>query len=128
MDWQHLFYNHLTKIPELSNFMKIKYEELETYLTKKIEWQDRISKRGLGFISIISKFEYFIKKKLSIAENKILWNDIPGMKIIIECLNYEFSTKEIAQYSDNLINLMKIFINEPIILNRFYQTIIKKTK
>ena len=128
MDWQHLFYNHLTKIPEFSNFMKIKYEELETYLTKKIEWQDRISKRGLGFISIISKFEYFIKKKLSIAENKILWNDIPGMKIIIECLNYEFSTKEIAQYSDNLINLMKIFINEPIILNRFYQTIIKKTK
>ncbi len=126
MDWQHLFFNHLYKIPELQSFIIGKMEELENILEKS-EWQERISRRGLGFLAIIKKMESMIERKVALSKN-IIWNDIPGMKIIIESINYELQKNPVSHYSEALIKLLRIFINDPQIINKFFKTIICKTK
>jgi len=126
MDWQHLFFNPMHKIPEFQSFIKIKMEELENILDKS-EWQERISKRGLGFLAIITKMESIIERKLYLSKN-ILWNDIPGIKIILESINYELEKNPVSHYSEALIKLLRIFINEPQIINRLFKIIISKTK
>lgn len=126
VDWQNLFYNQIINIPELSSFYIDKMEQLDSIL-ERTEWQDRISKRGLGFLSIINKLETFIEKKVMLSKNMSL-SQVPGMKIIIESLNFELSNTNVAQYSDSLIKLLRIFIKDQQIINKFFKTIISKTK
>jgi len=94
---------------------------------EKSEWQERISKRGLGFLAIITKMESIIERKLSLSKN-IIWNDIPGMKIIIESIHYELQKNPVSHYSEGLIKLLRIFINDTQIINKLFKTIISKTK
>jgi len=126
MDWQHLFFNPMYKIPELQSFIRTKMEELENIL-EKTEWQERISKRGLGFLAIVTKMEPMIERKVALSKN-IIWNDIPGMKIIIESINYELQKNPVSHYFESLIKLLRIFINDPQIINKFFKKIINKTK
>lgn len=101
-------------------------QELDSILERN-EWQDRISKRGLGFLSIVTRLETFIEKKVILSKNTSL-SQVPGMKIIIESINFELNNTNVAQYSDSMIKLLRIFINDQQIINRFFKTIISKTK
>jgi hypothetical protein len=126
LDWNSLFFNHLIKIPELFNSYSSKIKELEDILNKE-EWQERISKRGLGFFGILIKLESIVERKVYMSKN-IKWTEIPGMKIIIEAINYELKNNNVAYYSDGLIRLLRMFINDYQISNRLFKSIIGKTK
>jgi len=126
VDWNCLFFNHIRKIPELFNSYSIKIKELEDILNKE-EWQERISKRGLGFFGILLKLESIVERKVYMSKN-IIWTEIPGMKIIIEAINYELKNNNVANYSEGLIKLLRMFINDYQISNRFFKSIIGKTK
>lgn len=124
IDWQNLFFDKLNNIKDFN--LPEKITELDQILMTSA-WQERISKRGLGFFYILSKLEKYISKKI-VATNSIKWTQIPGFNIMIESIIHELKTKNINSYPEPLTNILLIFINDYEIMNRFLKTILQRTK
>lgn len=124
IDWQNLFYNKLASIKEIK--LEEKLTEIDQILLKS-DWQERMKRRGLGFLFILSRLEKYISRRI-VTANNINWTDIPGFKIIIESLVHELKTKQVYSYPKPLLDILLIFINDHCIMNRFLRTIVCRTK
>jgi len=124
IDWSNLFYGKL-KNKGFEKEVLEKEEEMEVRL-KKPDWRKRIEKKGLAFFSIIKKLEeYFVKKM--IVKRDINWFFIPGFKIIISAVIHQLKNFPTTSYTQPMIDIMKIFINKPYIMNTFFSIIVEKT-
>ncbi len=126
IDWQQLFYDKLIEVSsEFSDVEEI-IKETDNIL-KRLEWKEKLSKRGLSLFSIINKLEKHIQNIIVIARS-ITWNDIPGFKILIGIIKHELSVRNVSNYPSKLIDLLPIFINDHEIINSFFNLIVKRTK
>jgi hypothetical protein len=94
---------------------------------KKYNWQERLSKRGLALFSIIGKLEKYIQN-IIVVSRSITWLNIPGFKVIIGIIKHELKNRKVAEYPQQLIELIPIFINDPDIINDFLKSIFYSTK
>jgi hypothetical protein len=94
---------------------------------RKYNWKERLSKRGLALFSIVGKLEKYIQN-IIVVSRSITWFDIPGFKIIIGIIRHELKNRKVAEYPQQLIDLIPIFINDPDIINDFMRTIFYSTK
>jgi hypothetical protein len=124
IDWQFLFYEKIEKSPNLN--LSDKLQELDEIIHKKYTWQERISKRGLGFFYVVSHIANYVFKKLG-KDTNINWLEMPGFKIIINSIIYELSIKEVHAYPKPLTDILVIFINDYGIMNKFYKIIVGRT-
>lgn len=123
IDWESLFHEKYKKFPEYN--YDLKKDKLKQILNIN-GWKEKIKKRGIAFYSIILKLKSYIKSKI-IAIRSIRWKDIPGFSIILDCVYHDLLSKDVKTISTSCINLMKSFINDSIILNKFVQAMILKT-
>ena len=131
--WEVVFYKRLESALKGINkdqtdceiFEKLK--ETDTIISKEVEWQDRLSKRGLAFYSMVSKLEKYVGYKV-VKNMDIKWANIPGFDIILDAIAKELQIKEITTYSPQLIEVMALFINDSDIINNFARIIVHKTK
>jgi hypothetical protein len=123
IDWDSLFHEKYIRF-KFYNF-EFKQERLKRILEYP-EWKEKIKRRGVAFYSTVLKLKTEIKKKL-IAFRNIRWKDIPGFSVILDCIYHDLNIKEVKTISNSCVKLMKSFINDSVILNKFVQTMILKT-
>ena len=143
VDWEDLFYNKIdTLIVKLSKnqkqselFKSQSSKDLTTYsslinkidpILKNSEWKERLSRKNLGFFTVIRKLEEYIRSKI-IVNRDIDWEDIPGFDIIIFSLLHEVKIREVSKYPTLLVDALLCFINNATIINIFVMTITRKT-
>lgn len=136
IDWETLFYDRIVKLSKSTNVSPAFTKAVENVLDKiketekimnSLEWKGRISKRGNAFFSMVIRLERYIQSKVVILRN-LRWTKIPGFKYIINAIVYELNHREVSQYSEPLVRLLSIFINDSDISNLFINTIIRRTK
>lgn len=123
IDWELLYFQRYR------HFTNFYYDEKNLEIKKIInnsEWKEKLSKRGPSFISIVLQIKTYIKKKVVLNRN-IRWRDIPGFVLILDCVYNELIKKEAKFISNQMTNLMKSFINDSTIMNKFIQVIISRT-
>lgn len=146
IDWDDLFYKKLNPLLD-----KLKKNQKQSEITKqqsftsgvdlnsydgiidKIdidlkvnEWRERLSRRNLGFLTVIKKLEDYIRSKI-IVNRDINWEDIPGFDIIIFSIMNELKSREVSKYPKLLTEVMLCFINNVAIINLFVLVIARKT-
>lgn len=144
IDWKELFYDKLDSLlinyTTNNNIDNIKKEytsfiinnsfydvinKIDEPLNKK-DWKQRISRRNLGFLSIIKNLENYIRVKI-IVNRDISWEDIPGFDNIIMSILFELKSREVAKYPKLLIDVLICFVNNSSLMNLFFYTISKRT-
>ena len=123
IDWNDLFYSKIKKIKE------IKFEEKKKKLIDEINslhWRERICKKGLGFYSIIARFENYLFSEFDNKEEVSL-DHVPGINEIKKSIIDEIEKKPISSISPNLIKLLNIFIYNPNDVNDFFKIIVNRT-
>ena len=152
--WENLFYKRLATAltnTDIENEINDKLKETDKILNKetvqsegsitnltnitptlqisqnKVDWKDRLMKRGLAFFSMINRLEKYIVNKV-VKYIDIKWHNIPGFDIIIDTIIHELKLREVAKYPPQLLELLTIFINDSDIVNLFFRTIVTKTK
>jgi hypothetical protein len=127
IDWENLFYKKLSIHYAGHDLEDINEKLQETdKILEKPDWQDRLSKRGLAFFSMIIRLEEYVQNKIVVSRN-IKWCNIPGFDIIIKAVKHELGNREVSKYPSQLLDLMAIFINDSDVINSFFSIIIKKT-
>lgn len=131
VDWEGLFYNKLYLINKDQNSNSI-HPEIQGALDKidaaleLPDWQNRMNNRGNGFFCLIQQLEEYIKKKI-VVNRYIDWSDIPGFETIIFIIIHELKTKNVGSYPKSLINVLCCFLNNSILTNIFFKTIVINT-
>ena len=125
IDWELLFFSRFKKFKDKSFFEDSLKKKLFKVLEAN-EWKEKLKKRGPTFVLIILEMKHYIKKKIVISRN-VRWKDIPGFSLILECIYNDLKNKEAKSISNAGINLMKSFINDSTILNKFINAIINNT-
>lgn len=123
IDWDLLFFERYKKFGEF--YFDSKQAKLKNIINNK-EWKEKLKKRGPAFISIIIQIKSYIKRKIVLTRN-IRWKDIPGFVLLLNTIYYDLLNKEVKSISTACISLMKSFINDSSILNRFIQIIVSRT-
>ena len=129
--WDVIFYQKLQTSLSDPNVQDTeindKLRDTQTIIDSSSEWKDRLSKRGLGFYSMIGKLERYIQFKV-VQNISIKWNNIPGFTTIIEVISNELENKSINTYSPQQIECLNLFVNDSDIINNFAKIMIHKTK
>ena len=108
-DWDRYFYDHL---PE-ENEQKKESDRILKASIESNKWHDRIKKRGIGFLLIITEWAKYVKS--AIVRKNIFWQDVPGYKIIVKGVLREMQQRPLLLYPDALIDAtMALLSNEKV--------------
>lgn len=144
IDWADLFYGKLDNLLlalknspkqleilkknanyQINKSFKEIVDKLNTSLGNS-DWKDRLSKRNLGFFTIVKKLEDYIRIKI-IVNREIEWEDVPGFDYIIMSLIHELKTRDVAKYPKLLIDVLVSFVNNCTLMNIFFSTAARRT-
>lgn len=121
-DWESIFFEKYKLFDSFEYLNKI--NSINQIICKE-EWREKIKKKGLIFFSISAKIKKIVKGKIMWYKN-IKWKDIPGFTIILDLVYHELVSKDLKAMSSSCITLMKGFINDSNIINKFVHAIITK--
>ena len=137
--WENLFYKKLSSsltscslendIQEQLNEMNIIINYKPAYMINSHStWQDRLSRRDYvfyGFVSHLTK--YVLNSNTSLMETDINWLNIPGYDSIFYAINYQLTTMDVNEYSQQLMKLIALYIGNHSLINSFISLIIQRT-
>lgn len=123
LDWNTLFYDQYRQFKEFD--LESKQARIMKLLDSK-SWKEVLTRRGPTFISIVFQIRNYIKQKIVLSKN-IRWQDLPGFRVIIESIFNDLIKRDVKHISNGLIDLMKGFVNDSSILNRFISIIVNRT-
>ena len=137
--WENLFYKKLSSslascsldndIQEQLNEMSIIINYKPAYMINSHStWQDRLSRRDYvfyGFVSHLTK--YVLNNNTSLKETDINWLNIPGYNSIFYAINYQLTTTNVNEYSQQLMKLIALYIGNRSLINSFMSLIIQRT-
>ena len=110
-DWDRYFYSHLPK----DNEQKKENDKILKYILENSRWHDRIKKRGVGFLLIITEWAKYVKQ--AVIKRNIFWQDVPGYKTIVKAVLREFQKRPLMLYPDALLDSsMALLSNEKVSL------------
>jgi hypothetical protein len=111
-DWEHYFYSHL---PD-GNEQKKESDRILKSCIQSTKWHDRIKKRGVGFLLIVTEWAKYVK--LSVVRRNVFWQDVPGYKTIVKAVLREMQNRSLLLYPDALIDAtMALLANEKVNYN-----------
>lgn len=97
-DWDKYFYSHLPK----SNEQKIENDKMLMQIIDNSKWHDRMKKRGVGFLLIITEWAKYVKA--AVVRKNIFWQDVPGYKVIVKAVLREMQKRQLLLYPDALVD------------------------
>lgn len=88
---------------------------------QNIKWHDRMKKRGVGFLLIITEWAKYIKN--AVVRRNVFWQDVPGYKIIVKAVLREIQKRSLLLYPDALIDCsMALLSNEKVRMNLIFRS------
>ena len=108
-DWDRYFYSHLPK----DNEQKKENDKILEHILENTRWHDRIKKRGVGFLLIITEWAKYVKQ--AVIKRNIFWQDVPGYKTIVKAVLREIQKRPLLSYPDSLLDAsMALLSNEKV--------------
>ena len=93
--------------------------------SKPVPFPELNINHAFGF-DLIKNIIQLTIKKLGKDHGDINWLSISAFPEIINLIIYELSNKEISEYPNNLQDVLVLFVNDPLIINKFLSVIISK--
>ena len=108
-DWDRYFYSHL---PD-DNEQKRESDRLLKNTVQSVKWHDRMKKRGVGFLLIVTEWAKYVKS--AVVRRNVFWQDVPGYKIIVKAVLRETQKRPLLLYPDALVDAtMALLSNEKV--------------
>jgi len=110
-DWDKYFYSFLPTDSE----QKVENDKILKVIIENSKWHERIKKRGVGFLLIVTEWAKYVKSAL--VRKNIFWQDIPGYKIIVKAVLRELQKRPLMCYPDAFLDAsMALLSNEKVML------------
>ena len=108
-DWDRYFYSHLPT----DNEQQKESDRILKQTVNNNKWHDRMKKRGIGFLLIITEWAKYVKS--AVVKRNVFWQDVPGYKIIVKAVLREMQKRSLLLYPDALIDwTMALLSNEKV--------------
>ena len=116
LDWQSLFWKHLSESQEDSELLK---------LVNSLGWQETLAKRNIAYFRFVEEWALHVNRQF-VRREVVPWKKVPGYTTIIKSFLLELKNRNISSYPDAMIKASCTLLLNSSLINTFIAIIFKK--